>query len=165
MGNLTIRHYFAANKNNLTDFPQALIDVGAIYYIHIDIEKRSTTIANVTITAVDSVNHPVTITGEYYSGTLYWGLTTDALNDNKANLQKGQLSTASTTLTFSLTDSCLVYVSRTVSGLAAAYVVDAWGTKQLCGDANVVNITVSGSAITVTRGSALSGNAFVTVIG
>ena len=87
------------------------------------------------------------------------------LNSNKANVQKGQLSTSGTTLAFSLIDSCLVYVSRTTSGLAAVYAVDYWGVKQVGGDANVANITVSGSTITVTRGSALTGNAFVTVIG
>ena len=87
------------------------------------------------------------------------------VNSSKANVQKGQLATAETTLTFSLTDSCLVYVSRTTSGLAAIYAVDFWGVKQLSGDENVANVTASGTTITVTRGSALTGNAFVTVIG
>ena len=91
----------------------------------------------------------------------------DALNGkiaNKANIQTGQLATAQTTLTFNMLESGLMFVSRTTSNLSAIYAVDTWGVMKIAGNDNLANITVSGTTVSVSRGSSLNGNAFVRFI-
>ena len=69
-----VRHCFVSGANLISDYPAALSGVSANSYIQIHITKRSSTLAEIYITAITNQSVPYTCVGKLAGSTFHWEL-------------------------------------------------------------------------------------------